>query len=156
MMQVGLERSSSNRSRTVTTVLLLLFAVVALFLISGLSRSSQSSPIVGDVIELPQTAQAPVLEGCVSCHSRIEPMHRYGPTGAADQLKDGKDAQGLSCTACHGGNPAAKTKDEAHVRPRFPRQWQRDGKYTGANPERTNTLLEKESSDFVRFVNPGD
>ncbi|MDX6613410.1 MAG: hypothetical protein QOD75_2596 [Blastocatellia bacterium] len=83
-------------------------------------------------------------------------MHKYGPTGALDQLKDGKDAQGLSCTACHGGNPATKIKDEAHVRPRFPKLWQRDGKATGANPERTNTLLLRESAEFVRFINPGD
>jgi len=83
-------------------------------------------------------------------------MHKYGSTGALDQLKDGKDAQGLSCTACHGGNPAAKTKEAAHVRPRFPKSWQRDGKSTGANPERTNTLLLRESAEFVRFINPGD
>ena len=102
------------------------------------------------------TAPAETLEGCVSCHAKIEPMHKYGSTGALDQLKDGKDAQGLSCTSCHGGNPVAKTKDDAHVQARFPKLWQRDGKSTGANPERSNTLLANESAEFVRFINPGD
>ena len=109
----------------------------------------------------------PRLEGCATCHGPIEPMHKYGPTGALEKLNGDKDAVGLSCTACHGGNPAprktsdkqrhiAQIKEEAHVRPRFPAEWKRDGKYTGANPERTNTLLARESWEFVRFVNPGD
>src|SRR5687767_7317719 len=86
-------------------------------------------------------AQQPKQEGCVSCHGMIEPMHKYGTTETLDKLKDGKDAVGLSCTACHGGNPASKLKEEAHVQSRFPREWRREGKYTGANPERSNTLL---------------
>ena len=100
---------------------------------------------------------APVkVEGCVSCHGLIEPMHKYGTTETLEKLKDGKDAVGLSCTACHGGNPVATTKEAAHVQPMFPHEWRRDGKYTGANPERSNTLLTRESWEFVRFVNPGD
>ncbi|MFN2516063.1 MAG: hypothetical protein ABR556_07595 [Pyrinomonadaceae bacterium] len=107
------------------------------------------------------------LEGCVTCHGQIEPMHKYGTTGTLDKVNDGKDAVGLTCTACHGGNPVPRKtsddpkaveriKNEAHVRPRFPSEWQREGKYTGANPERTNTLLARESWEFVRFINPGD
>ena len=96
------------------------------------------------------------VEGCVSCHGLIEPMHKYGTTETLEKLKDGKDAVGLSCTACHGGNPVATTKEAAHVQPMFPREWRRDGKYGGANPERSNTLLTRESWEFVRFVNPGD
>src|SRR3954451_17000865 len=92
------------------------------------------------------------VEGCVSCHGLIEPMHKYGTTATLDKIKDGKDAVGLSCTACHGGNPVSRVKDDAHVRPMFPREWQR----SGANPERSNTLLARESREFVRFVNPGD
>ena len=116
-------------------------------------------------------AQTPVtavkLEGCISCHGKIEPMHKYGPTEALESLKDGKDGVGLTCTSCHGGNPmASKTGDdpkeyervkrEAHVQPRFPSGWERDGKYTGANPERSATLISRESWEFVRFINPGD
>jgi hypothetical protein len=96
------------------------------------------------------------VEGCVSCHGLIEPMHKYGTTETLDKLKDGKDAVGLSCTACHGGNPASNKKEDAHVKPKFPNEWRRDGKYSGANPERSNTLLARESWEFVRFINPGD
>lgn len=96
------------------------------------------------------------VEGCVSCHGLIEPMHKYGTTETLEKLKDGKDAVGLSCTACHGGNPVAQVKEQAHVKPLFPREWRRAGKYSGANPERSNTLLTRESREFVRFVNPGD
>jgi hypothetical protein len=50
------------------------------------------------------------VEGCVSCHGQIEPMHKYGTTETLEKLKDGKDAVGLSCTACHGGNPFRSSK----------------------------------------------
>jgi hypothetical protein len=114
-----------------------------------------------------QETKTAVTEGCITCHGQIEPMHKYGSTGALDRLNDGKDAVNLTCTNCHGGNPAArKTSDNsseiervkraAHVQPRFPKEWQREGKYSGANPERSNTLLARESWEFVRFINPGD
>src|ERR1044072_4233546 len=80
-------------------------------------------------------------------------MHKCGTTETLDKLKDGKDALGLSCTACHGGNPVAKSKEEAHVQPPFSREWRRAGR---ANPEEGDTLLNRESWEFVRFVNPGD
>lgn len=113
-----------------------------------------------------QTPPSPKLEGCVTCHGLIEPMHKYGAE-TLEKLKDGNDGIGLTCTQCHGGNPVPRkasedskdferTKREAHVRPRFPAEWKRDGKYTGGNPERTNTLLVRESWEFVRFINPGD
>jgi len=112
------------------------------------------------IVLMPVTASTQVppvkVEGCVSCHGLIEPMHKYGTTETLDKLKDGKDAVGLSCTACHGGNPVSKIKEEAHVKPVFPNEWRRNGKYSGANPERSNTLLARESWEFVRFINPGD
>lgn len=86
-------------------------------------------------------------------------MHKYSSSGEAyETLKDGKDGQGLSCTSCHGGNPAATTQVAAHVQPRFPKEWgcKDNGECSSRNPERTNTLLAKESRDFVRFINPGD
>jgi hypothetical protein len=109
--------------------------------------------LAGTVAAAQQTVK---LEGCVNCHGLIEPMHKYGTTDTLEKIKNGKDAVGLSCTACHGGNPISRVKDEAHVRARFPREWRREGKYSGANPERSNTLLARESWEFVRFVNPGD
>src|ERR1043165_899349 len=96
------------------------------------------------------------VEGCVSCHGMIEPRNKYGTTEPFEKLKAGKDAVGLSCTACHGGNPASVLKEEAHVKPLYPREWGRAGGYSSANPERSNTLMNRESWEFVRFVNPGD
>ncbi len=98
------------------------------------------------------------LEGCIKCHGKTEPMHRYNSRGdVLDELQNGRDALGLSCTACHGGNPTAETMEAAHVKPKFPDEWNcKNGKCSSANPERTNTLLAKESQEFVRFVNPGD
>ena len=100
----------------------------------------------------------PTIEGCAKCHDNIEPMHRYNNKGDVfDKLDEGKDAQGLTCTSCHGGNPAATTQKDAHVQPKFPKEWGcKDGECSSRNPERTNTLLAKETREFVRFVNPGD
>src|SRR2546422_9502433 len=75
------------------------------------------------------TAPAETLEGCLKCHDKIEPMHKFGPTSTLDKLDHGKDAMGQTCTTCHGGNPVATEKETAHVRPRFPREWERDGKF---------------------------
>ncbi|MBI4607126.1 MAG: hypothetical protein HY721_34615 [Planctomycetes bacterium] len=57
----------------------------------------------------------------------------------------------IACVDCHGGHALASSKEEAHPRPRFPHRWP-----TAANPERTYTLLNDESWEWVRFVNPGD
>ncbi len=169
--------------RSLALTLLVLIVGLAIF-VAGVNRSSagHTSLHQNDTVKLinsssPKTSlwkasqqrasEPPKLEGCITCHGEIEPMHRYGTTETLTTLKDGKDAVGLSCTACHGGNPVPRktgedpkeieqTKNEAHVRPRFPSEWRRNGKYSGANPERSNTLLARESWEFVRFVNPGD
>ncbi len=101
---------------------------------------------------------APPLEGCIKCHGNIEPMHRYNNQGDVfEKVVEGKDAQGLTCTSCHGGNPAATLQKEAHVQPKYPKEWGcKGGDCSSANPERSNTLIAKESREFVRFINPGD
>src|SRR5690349_10744094 len=74
--------------------------------------------------EAPAQPKAPPVEGCLKCHNNIEPMHRFNASGDVyDTLKDGKDALGLSCTTCHGGNPTATTQEAAHVQPRYPKSW---------------------------------
>jgi len=152
-----------------TSRLVLMTIAVAATFVLVVSRSSAEHTIGNEVViaQTSQTSPAPKLEGCVSCHRLIEPMHKYGTTDTLDKLKDGKDAVGLSCTACHGGNPAvAKTSDDqkevervkklAHVQPLLPAEWKRAGRRSSANPERTNTLLSKEGWEYVRFINPGD
>ncbi|HEY2759314.1 MAG TPA: hypothetical protein VGI75_01185 [Pirellulales bacterium] len=76
--------------------------------------------------------------GCIQCHQGIRDMHD-------------KETVRLGCCDCHGGNPCAITKEEAHVFPRFPAAWP-----SSANPVRSYTLLNHESAEFIRFVNPGD
>lgn len=76
--------------------------------------------------------------GCLSCHQQVRDPHF-------------KDTLRLGCTDCHGGDPNSTDKRTAHVASRFPEAWP-----TSANPERTWTLLNHESPEFIRFVNPGD
>ncbi|MCG3160623.1 MAG: hypothetical protein JMDDDDMK_01692 [Acidobacteria bacterium] len=89
--------------------------------------------------------------GCLDCHRGIEDMHN----GAIN----------LGCVDCHGGDASARLSPElskgssgyedakrrAHVQPRFPEKWK-----SSANPERSYALLNRESSEFIRFINPGD
>jgi hypothetical protein len=81
--------------------------------------------------------------GCLSCHEGIEPMHQSA-------------AVRLGCVDCHGGDASATTLQSAHVQPRYPEAWKRNGRATSSNPERTYTALLKESAQFIRFINPGD
>ncbi|MBM3225134.1 MAG: hypothetical protein FJZ47_15215, partial [Candidatus Tectomicrobia bacterium] len=92
--------------------------------------------------------------GCLSCHAPIETpsMHRNPAVQAG-------------CVDCHGGAanvfvPTGATqgsagyeqaKQQAHIQPRFPKEWP-----TSANPEHTYALLNKEKPEFIRFINPGD
>src|SRR6266481_5839535 len=76
--------------------------------------------------------------GCVNCHQGVRDMHDL-PT-----VK-------LGCCDCHGGNPDAAIKEAAHVQPCLPQGWP-----TSGNPVRSYTLLNHESPEFIRFVNPGD
>jgi hypothetical protein len=105
-----------------------------------------------------QTAQDALAKslGCVSCHTATDHTTMHVNTGVI-----------LGCTDCHGGDVnvlkpqnAAPTDasyraatDSAHVLPRFPKAWNFP---SSANPERSYTLLNRESPEFVRFVNPGD
>ena len=75
---------------------------------------------------------------CIDCHQNVGDPHR-------------EDTVRLGCIDCHGGNPDERIKELAHVNPRFPEAWG-----TSANPTRSYALLNHESPEFVRFVNPGD
>ena len=117
--------------------------------------SSAKSETVAKANPVTQQTPAPAAfqEGCITCHGQIEPMHET----KSGKLEEGRDGQKLSCTFCHGGNPAEMSNKElAHVQPRFPGEWKRNNQRTTSNPERTNTLLARESREFVRFINPGD
>jgi hypothetical protein len=142
-------------------------AAAALGLIAALGWAWLGSPVplagqpaVGPPPLAVQTAATAETKsaGCLSCHGGIEPMH------ASPAVK-------LGCTDCHGGDAAAvkrgdvpagsadyeATQARAHIAPRFPERWLgANGAPSAANPERSYTLLNEESPEFVRFVNPGD
>ncbi|MDX2224486.1 MAG: hypothetical protein SFV21_17165, partial [Rhodospirillaceae bacterium] len=94
--------------------------------------------------------------GCQSCHTTTDQKTMHNVPGVI-----------LGCTDCHGGDaavvgPAGRTLadkdyraalDRAHVQPLYPETWHYP---SSRNPERTYTLLNRESAEFIRFVNPGD
>jgi len=77
--------------------------------------------------------------GCIECHKGIEDMHQSTHVV-------------LGCVDCHGGNPTpGLTMRKAHVAPLHPELWA-----SSANPSDSSVLLNHESPEFIRFVNPGD
>lgn len=137
----------------------ILVGVTNLFVACYLKEpDSPLGPVAFSLIKQSQVEADRKSEGCLSCHTNVEPMHD------SPLVK-------LACVDCHGGNHEVKlppgvekasaeyerVKRQAHVAPRYPERWQgADGKYSAANPERSYTLLNVESPEFVRFVNPGD
>ena len=94
-------------------------------------------------------------KGCVTCHTATDSHTMHQNPGVI-----------LGCTDCHGGDATianSGTKREqaeylallrrAHVLPRDEKAWRWPA---SATPERTYTLLNRESPEFVRFINPGD
>ncbi len=95
--------------------------------------------------------------GCRSCH-----------TDTDQKTMHSNPAVVLGCTDCHGGNAAVQKPQglddihsedyqgllrEAHVLPDYPGAWHFPH---SANPKNSYTLLNRESPEFVRFVNPSD
>ena len=94
--------------------------------------------------------------GCMSCHTTTDSLNMHTSPGVT-----------LGCADCHGGKaevfvaPGAQpgsreyrqALDAAHVKPRFPEAWNYP---SSAKPPRTYVLLNKESPEFVRFLNPSD
>ena len=94
--------------------------------------------------------------GCVSCHADTDQKTMHSSPAVV-----------LGCVDCHGGNSAIvgdsalphddpryiAARDQAHVLPRYPEAWHWP---SSANPRRSYTLLNVESPEFVRFVNPSD
>ncbi len=85
-------------------------------------------------------------EGCLSCHEGIETAHEpIGPD---------------RCVVCHGGDPDARDKVEAHVP--VPANWAgiRGEALPPSNPgfirDFAPEQLDALDPDYVRFINPGD
>ncbi len=79
--------------------------------------------------------------GCMECHKSTDAHTMHASPNVV-----------LGCTDCHGGDPRKGLKiQEAHVPSRNPEFWQSSG-----NPRNANVLLNHESPEFIRFINPGD
>ncbi len=105
-----------------------------------------------------QTPQAVIEKntGCVSCHTRTDAASMHSSEGV-----------NLACVDCHGGDRHVRkpegserqdedyraAMDKAHVLPRYPDDWHYP---SSANPRHSYTLLNRESPEFIRFVNPSD
>ena len=101
---------------------------------------------------LAQTADqvAAKSKGCLSCHTITDSANMHSSPSA-----------NIGCTDCHGGDAKvffgplkkAEAKKLAHVQPLFPQSWNHP---KSANPIRSYTLLNRESPEYIRFVNPSD
>jgi hypothetical protein len=154
-------RFAALSTRSINWLLLLLAGILLPAAI--LYANDAEKPVKRHYVEAPaapmsQTAAqvAGKSEGCYSCHTRTdEPSMHATP------------AVMLGCTDCHGGNASVvgdpshgfkdaayvAARDKAHVLPRFPHSWNYPD---SANPKRSYTLLNRESPEYIRFVNPGD
>ena len=95
-------------------------------------------------------------KGCVSCH-----------TASDHRTMHASPAVVLACVDCHGGDntvmadnswkadslPYVTAMSKAHILPRFPKSWNWP---SSANPKHLYSGMNKESAEFVRFVNPSD
>ncbi|MDX2234089.1 MAG: hypothetical protein NW200_06290 [Hyphomonadaceae bacterium] len=95
-------------------------------------------------------------DGCLTCHTATDAptMHQ-------------SESVVLGCVDCHGGDAGVRlgaglrpgepgyraAQDAAHVQPTYPKSWNYPH---SANPQHAFTLLNRESPEFVRFVNPSD
>ncbi len=118
------------------------------------------------IINYSYTAPAPRVQtakeadaksaGCISCHTDSDQKTMHNLPSVV-----------LGCTDCHGGDASVvrstglnedggdylALRDDAHVKPLYPKTWNYP---SSANPKRSYTLLNKESPEYIRFVNPSD
>ena len=167
-----------NKSSTTLLVRLasVALAICTLGTATGLSASEAVVKVERNYVMAPAaplnqpsaTASDDKSAGCVSCHTNSDQKTMHNAPGVD-----------LGCVDCHGGDasqfvphnaksggegghglPKGKQSDDyiavkelAHILPEYPDAWHYPH---SANPERTYTLLNKESREFVRFVNPSD
>lgn len=136
--------------------------LVTLLLATQVNAADSEKP---RTIEYPSYPAAPAKQtwldadgksaGCVSCHRASDASTMHVSSAVV-----------LGCTDCHGGSADVHkpsnaenqaeydaARDRAHVQPLYPESWHYP---SSANPKRSYTLLNRESPEYVRFVNPSD
>lgn len=115
-------------------------------------RHYNATPAAPRAQSLAEAAQKSA--GCKSCHTDTDRLTMHTNPGVV-----------LGCTDCHGGDAGVtlasgisrperaytEAMDQAHVLPLWPDSWK-----TSANPVSNFTQINRESPEFIRFVNPGD
>ncbi len=110
-----------------------------------------------------------VVLGCTDCHGGDPRVTNPGgpnegtgakhQTPAASQGQEDAGKSGHSAAGDSHGSPAqdlspyAVARDRAHILPQYPGTWRTP---SSANPPGTYAHLNKESAEFIRFINPGD
>ncbi len=152
MTQSVLPRSASPARRSGASGLLP--AAAALLFVGAVGWSNGQAAAPAPQATAPAAAPAMPASGCTSCHVKTDAANGHE-----------SNVVRAACVDCHGGNGAAtlpagaapgskiyeKVKKRAHVAPRHSGWWPGSG-----NPERPGARWERESPEFVRFVNPGD
>ena len=142
--------------RTLTTTLTIAALPALLLAAEGEHPRSIDYPDYPPAPEKQEQAEADRKSaGCVSCHTASDAATMHVSNAVV-----------LGCTDCHGGDPAISVpagapsaaainsaRDLAHVQPLYPETWHYP---SSANPKQSYTLLNHESPEFIRFVNPSD
>jgi hypothetical protein len=129
--------------------------IALLVLVAGARADDTQAPFMSAPAFQSETSVLLKSKGCQSCHSATD----------SATMHDAPSVR-LGCSDCHGGDSTIERSAEvapgsaefrtleakAHVQPRHPEEW----KQGGGNPERSYTLLNRESPVFIRFFNPGD
>ncbi|MGZ4960939.1 MAG: hypothetical protein ACXWC8_00150 [Limisphaerales bacterium] len=142
-------KSAKNAEKCVSTFVILAFFAVKFSLLADVGygpeistprQSEKSTPAKAhNWVDQSRKEAFKKSRGCLECHAGAEDMHQ-SPNVV------------LGCTDCHGGNAMpGLTQRKAHVQPRNPIFWE-----SSANPNESTVLLNHESAEFIRFVNPGD
>jgi len=137
---------------------LLLALPVSLVLGASGEKAVERNHVTAPPAPASQSAEAMEAKsaGCLSCHTETDQKTMHA-----------NPAVKLGCTDCHGGDASVHrtvgdsladaayraAMESAHVLPLYPESWHYP---SSANPERTYTLLNKESPEFTRFINPSD
>jgi hypothetical protein len=137
-------------------LLISLWSAAALAAPANAGSTQSSNAPNQDRPNIQREVDAGTSRGCVTCHTTTDQ-----PTMHASP------AVTLGCTDCHGGNASVSVKggtaagtaeyrqtmERAHVLPRDKKAWHYP---SSANPPESYTLLNHESPEFIRFMNPSD
>ena len=163
--------------RPLMLAMLALVCALGFWLLVPADAHSESGPAKSPVAGGPSAPPAPARQtqtqalaksvGCEGCHSYQPPGTGPGAAPPDHRSMHANPGVVLGCTDCHGGDASVQRPDKsarqdkgfvaamekAHVLPRNAAAW---GYPASSNPKGSFTSLNRESPQFIRFMNPGD